>query len=97
MAILPGRRLAPHEIPTATGAGGMGKVYQAHDTRPGPDNIIKVLPGAFTHDADRLSRFQREAKIPALLMRPDAATIRGLETSDRFHFLLMELNCGRAN
>jgi eukaryotic-like serine/threonine-protein kinase len=97
MAILPGRRPGPDEILTAIGADGMGKVYQAHDTKPGPDMVIKVLPEAFTHDADRLSRFQRETKILALLIHPDAATIRGLETSDRSYFLLMELNCGRAN
>jgi eukaryotic-like serine/threonine-protein kinase len=97
MAILPGRRPGPDEILTAIGAGGMGKVCQAHDTRPGLDMVIKVLPEAFTHDAERLSRFQWEAKILALLIRPNAAKIRGVETSGRFHFLLMELICGRTN
>src|SRR6202165_79567 len=91
MAILPGRRLGPYEILSAIGAGGMGEVYQAHDTKLGRDVAIKVLPEAFAHDADRLSRFQREAKMLASLNHPNIATIHGLEHSDGTHYLVMEL------
>ena len=65
MAISPGAHLGPYEILSAIGAGGMGEVYQAHDTKLGRDVAIKVLPEAFAHDAERLARFQREAKMVA--------------------------------
>jgi serine/threonine protein kinase len=66
MPILPGKRLGPYEILSATGAGGMGEVYQAHDSKLGRDVAIKVLPEAFAHDPQRLSHFQREARTVAL-------------------------------
>ncbi len=79
MAILPGLRLGFYEILSAIGAGGMGEVYQAHDTKLGRDVAIKVLPEAFAHDPERLARFQREAKMLASLNHPNIATIYGLE------------------
>ena len=91
MAILPGRRLGPYEILSAIGAGGMGEVYQAHDTKLERDVAIKVLPDAFAHDPDRLSRFQREAKMLAALNHPNIATIHGLEQSGGTSYLVMEL------
>ena len=91
MSILPGRRLGPYEILSAIGAGGMGEVYQAHDTKLGRDVAIKVLPEAFAHDPERLARFQREAKMLAALNHPNIATIFGLEHSDGVHYLVMEL------
>ncbi len=91
MAILPGRRLGPYEILSAIGAGGMGEVYQAHDTKLGRDVAIKVLPEAFADDPERLARFQREAKMLAALNHPNIATIFGLEHSDGTHYLVMEL------
>ena len=94
MAILPGRHLGSYEILTAIGAGGMGEVYQAHDTKLGRDVAIKVLPEAFAHDADRLSRFQREAKMLASLNHPNIATIYGLEQSGGASYLVMELVAG---
>jgi eukaryotic-like serine/threonine-protein kinase len=94
MAILPGRRLGPYEILSAIGAGGMGEVYQAHDTKLGRDVAIKVLPEAFAHDAERLSRFQREAKMLASLNHPNIATIHGLEQSGGTSYLVMELVSG---
>jgi len=94
MAILPGRRLGPYEILTAIGAGGMGEVYQAHDTKLGRDVAIKVLPEAFAHDPERLSRFQREAKMLASLNHPNIATIHGLEQSGDTSYLVMELVSG---
>ena len=62
MALSSGTRLGSYEVLTAIGAGGMGEVYQAHDTKLGRDVAIKVLPEAFAHDPERLSRFQREAR-----------------------------------
>ena len=94
MAILPGSRLGSYEILSAIGAGGMGEVYQAHDTKLGRDVAIKVLPEAFANDADRLSRFQREAKMLAALNHPHIATIFGLEQSNGTSYLVMELVSG---
>src|SRR5579864_8912848 len=94
MAILPGTRLGPYEILSAIGAGGMGEVYQAHDTKLGRDVAVKVLPEAFAHDSDRLARFQREAKMLASLNHPNIATIHGLEHSNGTHYLVMELVSG---
>jgi len=72
----------------------MGEVYQAHDTKLGRDVAIKVLPEAFAHDADRLSRFQHEAKMLASLNHPNIATIHGLEQSNGTSYLVMELVSG---
>jgi serine/threonine protein kinase len=93
-AVKAGTRLGPYEILFAIGAGGMGEVYQAHDTNVGRDVAIKVLPEAFAHDADRLSRFQREAKMLASLNHPNIATIHGLEQSGGTSYLVMELVSG---
>src|SRR5579864_4623195 len=94
MSIAAGTKLGPYEITGAIGAGGMGEVYQAHDTKLGRDVAIKVLPEAFAHDPERLSRFQREAKMLASLNHPNIATIHGLEHSDGTHYLVMELVSG---
>ena len=94
MPILTGKRLGPYEILSAIGAGGMGEVYQAHDTKLGRDVAIKVLPEAFAHDPERLSRFQREAKMLAALNHPNIATIYGLEQSNGTSYLVMELVSG---
>jgi serine/threonine protein kinase len=92
-----GTKLAHYEIIYAIGAGGMSVVYQMHSTKLGRDVAIKVLCENFANDPERLSRFQREERMLALLIYPKAATIRGLEHSDLFHFLIMELICGRAS
>jgi hypothetical protein len=94
MTLAAGIKLGSYEITGAIGAGGMGEVYKAHDTKLGRDVAIKVLPEAFAHDSERLSRFQREAKILASLNHPNIATIYGLEHSDGTHFLIMELVAG---
>src|ERR1700732_5278399 len=91
MALASGTKLGSYEVVAPIGAGGMGEVYQAHDTKLGRDVAIKVLPEAFAHDDDRLSRFQREAKMLASLNHPNIATIYGLEHSDGTHYLVMEL------
>src|SRR6202163_1320961 len=91
MTLAAGTKLGTYEVRSAIGAGGMGEVYQAHDTKLGRDVAIKVLPEAFAHDADRLSRFQREAKMLAQLNHTNIATIHGLEHSGDTHYLVMEL------
>ena len=91
MAIPPGSRVGPYEILSALGAGGMGEVYRARDTKLGRDVAIKVLPAAFAHDPDRMARFQREAKVLAALSHANIATIYGLEESDGARALVMEL------
>ena len=65
MTLIPGTRLGAFEIIALVGAGGMGEVYRARDTRLGRDVALKVLPDLFAKDADRLSRFQREAQLLA--------------------------------
>jgi eukaryotic-like serine/threonine-protein kinase len=91
MALTSGDRLGPYEILAAIGAGGMGEVYRARDTKLGRDVAIKVLPEAFARDAERMARFQREAKVLASLNHPNIATIHGLEDSGNTHALVMEL------
>jgi eukaryotic-like serine/threonine-protein kinase len=65
MGLRTGTQLGPYEILSAVGAGGMGEVHHAHDTKLGRDATTTVLPEAFAHDPERLSRFQREAKVLA--------------------------------
>src|SRR5712691_1644698 len=86
-----GTRLGSHEVLALLGQGGMGEVYQAHDTKLGRDVAIKVLPEAFAHDPERLSRFQREAKMLASLNHPNIAAIYGLEEDAGRNYLVMEL------
>jgi len=94
MALASGTKLGLYEITSAIGAGGMGEVYQAHDAKLGRDVAIKVLPEAFAHDPERLSRFQREAKMLAALNHPNIATIHGMEQSNGTSYLVMELVAG---
>ena len=94
MALASGTKLGSYEVLAQIGAGGMGEVYQAHDTKLARDVAIKVLPEAFAHDAERLSRFQREAKMLAQLNHPNIATIHGLEQSGGTSYLVMELVSG---
>jgi Tol biopolymer transport system component len=95
MSLSAGTRLGPYEVLAPIGAGGMGEVYEAHDTKLGRNVAIKVLPAEFLQDADRLSRFQREARMLASLSHPNIATIHGLEQSDGTHYLVMELVPGK--
>ena len=71
MAIAPGSRLGPYEVLSALGAGGMGEVYRARDTKLGRDVALKIIPDAFALDADRMARFKREAQVLASLNDPD--------------------------
>src|SRR5262249_38430122 len=94
MPLSTGTRLGSYEVVAQIGAGGMGEVYEARDTKLGRKVAIKVLPEAFAHDSERLARFQREAKMLAALNHPNIATIHGLEHSNSTHFLIMELVSG---
>jgi Tol biopolymer transport system component len=94
MTLEPRTKLGPYEILSAIGAGGMGEVYRAHDTKLARDVAIKVLPVNFVNDPERLSRFQREARMLAALNHPNIATIYGLEQSGGVTCLVMELVAG---
>jgi protein kinase-like protein/WD40 repeat protein len=91
MALAIGTRLGAYELRSALGAGGMGEVYRAHDTRLGRDVALKVVSESFTHDPDRVARFHREAQLLAALNHPHIATIHGLEEASGSQFLVMEL------
>jgi eukaryotic-like serine/threonine-protein kinase len=91
LALAPGTRLGPYEIVAALGAGGMGEVYRATDTKLKRPVAIKILPRALAVDPDRLARFQREAEVLASLNHPHIATIYGLENADGLDALVMEL------
>jgi len=94
MPLNPGAKLGSHQIIALIGSGGMGEVYRAHDTRLGRNVAIKVLSSAFMEDSERVSRFQREARVLAALNHPNIATIYGLEQAGNIQFLVMELIAG---
>src|SRR5579871_1901200 len=87
MPLTSGSRVGPYEILAPLGAGGMGEVYKARDTKLNRDVAIKILPAAFAQDADRMARFQREAQVLASLNHPNIAAIYGVEE----RALVMEL------
>src|SRR5713226_10767646 len=87
MPLSAGTKLGPYEILAPIGAGGMGEVYRARDTKLDRDVAIKVLPEALAQDPERLARFEREAKVLAALNHPNIAQIYGLEQ----RALVMEL------
>src|SRR6266542_2959271 len=91
MALSPGSRLGPYKILAPLGAGGMGEVYRAKDPNLGRDVAIKVLPEAVAGDAERLARFEREARSLAALNHPNIVTIFSIEESGGTRFLAMEL------
>ena len=91
LALTPGTRVGVYEVVASIGEGGMGQVFRARDTKLDRDVAIKILPEAFAHDADRLARFQREAKTLASLNHLNIAGIYGLEESGGVTALVMEL------
>src|SRR5271156_3954392 len=91
MALTPGTKLGPYEIQSPLGAGGMGEVYRATDTKLGRDVALKVLPAEMAQDPERLARFRREAKALAQLDHPNIITIYAVEECDGIHFLTMQL------
>jgi len=91
MTIDTGTVLTNYEILSVLGKGGMGEVWRARDTKLGREVAIKTLPVGFAADQDRLSRFEREARVLASLNHPNIAAIYGLEESQGTRFLVMEL------
>src|SRR5262245_36860473 len=91
MAIEAGRRFGTFEVVDRLGVGGMGEVYRARDSRLGREVAIKVLPEAFLRDAERLARFDREARALASLSHPNVGAIHGAEEADGVRFLVLEL------
>ena len=91
MPLQPGTSLGPYTVTAQIGAGGMGEVYRARDTRLDRDVALKVLPEAFTSDPDRLARFEREAKVLASLNHPNIGHIYGLEEAEGTKALVLEL------
>ena len=91
MDLTPGTRIGPYEVASSLGAGGMGEVYRARDTRLKREVALKILPESFSTDPDRLARFQREAEVLASLNHTNIAQIYGFEKSDETRALVMEL------
>src|SRR5258706_12675733 len=91
MTLGSGARVGVYEIGSLLGAGGMGEVYRARDTRLGRDVAIKVLPASVALDPDRLSRFEREARVLASLNHPNIAAIYGVEQAGDVQALVLEL------
>jgi len=89
--LISGTRLGPFEIVSPLGAGGMGEVYRARDTKLGRDVALKILPRLFASDPDRLARFTREAQTLAALNHPNIAHLHGVEESGEIRALIMEL------
>ncbi len=89
--LVAGRQIGIYEIRSQLGAGGMGEVYRARDRRLGRDVAIKLLPPHLTADADRLARFEREARTLALLNHPHIGAIYGVEDADGVQALILEL------
>jgi serine/threonine protein kinase len=91
MSLAPGTRLGAYEIVALLGAGGMGEVYRARDSRLKREVAIKVLPDAFANDPERLARFQREAELLATLNHPNIGAVYGFEQSRGANAIVLEL------
>ena len=91
MALATGARLGPYEIVAPVGAGGMGEVYRARDTRLDRSVAIKVLPADLSQDPERRDRFEREARSIAALTHPHICTVYDVGRHDGIDFLVMEL------
>jgi serine/threonine protein kinase len=91
MPLMPGSRLGPYEILGQIGSGGMGEVYRAKDPRLGREVAIKVLPASFSQDADRLRRFEQEAKAAGLLNHPNITAVHDIGTHDGAPYVVQEL------
>jgi serine/threonine protein kinase len=91
MTLERGARLGAYEILSLVGAGGMGEVYRARDSRLGRDVAVKILPPSFSADADRLSRFEQEARLTASLNHPNLLTVHELGRHDGQVYIVSEL------
>ncbi len=95
MPLSSGTKLGPYEILSPLGAGGMGEVYRARDTRLGREVALKVLPESFARDADRLRRFEQEARAVAALNHPNLLAIHDIGEQDGIRFIVSELLDGQ--
>ena len=91
MPLASGTKLGPYEIQSPLGAGGMGEVYRARDTRLGRDVAVKILPESFADDADRLRRFEQEARAAAALNHPNILAVFQMGTYEGAPYLVSEL------
>src|ERR1700686_1089921 len=91
MPLSAGVRLGAYEILSALGAGGMGEVYRARDTKLARDVAIKIVSEGFGRDPERVARFRREAQLLAALNQPHIAAIYGLDEANGSQFLILEL------
>src|SRR5262249_7863384 len=91
MSVASGTRLGAYQVLSLLRAGGMGEAYRACDTKLGRDGALKILPGSFTHDPERVARFQREAHVLAALNHPHIGAIYGLDEAHGQQFLVLEL------
>jgi eukaryotic-like serine/threonine-protein kinase len=91
MSVAPGTQIGPYEIVAPLGAGRMGEVYRARDTRLKREVAVKVLPQKFARDTDRCARFRREAELLATLNHPHVAALYGLEEAGDLTALVLEL------
>ena len=96
MPLTPGSRLGPYDILVLLGAGGMGEVYRAKDTKLGREVALKILPATFTNDPERVARFRREAQVLASLNHSHIAQIHGLDEANGTQFLVLELVDGES-
>src|SRR5215831_9432226 len=96
MPLTTGSRIEQYEVVAPLGAGGMGEVYRAKDTKLGRDVALKILPASFTNDPERVARFRREAQVLASLNHPHIAQIYGVEESNGTQFLVLELVDGES-
>jgi eukaryotic-like serine/threonine-protein kinase len=95
MALTAGTKLGPYEIQSPLGAGGMGEVYRARDTRLDRTVAIKILPAAFSADADRLNRFEHEARLLSTVNHPNLLAIHDVGAQDGVHYLVSEFLDGQ--
>ena len=91
MPLTPGTRLGPYEIIAPLGAGGMGEVYRARDTRLGRDVAVRVLPQHLGDDAEGRARFEREARLVSSLNHPHICTLHDVGSEGATDYLVMEL------
>src|SRR6202047_5106961 len=91
MTLSAGTRLGPYEILSPLGAGGMGEVYRARDTRLGRDVAVKVLPSHLSENPELKQRFEREAKAISQLTHPHICTLYDVGSQDGVEYLVMEL------
>src|SRR5512136_2553206 len=91
MALAVGAKLGPYEIQSPLGAGGMGEVYRAKDPRLGREVAIKVLPTSFSQDADRLRRFEQEARAAGILNHPNITAVYDIGSHDGAPYVVTEL------